>query len=150
MPPAGGTRTHGQDEQECRVEGPGRPHLLRDEGAGERDSRPEENPAAEDHLPVEAVTQVAEDGGSHHEAADECCVGRGEPRLWHRGLMAEPSRPDHPARGQAPAEEAAAAREGQPRPDLGPGEVGQALWVRRLHDSILFNAQWQMSPSGTF
>ena len=132
------------------MESPGRPHLLRNEGAGERDGRPEENPTAEDHFPVEAVTQVAKDGRSHHEAADEHCVGRGERQVWHMGLMAEPTRPDHPARGQVPAEEAAAAREGQPRPDLGPGEAGQALWVRRLQDSILLNAQWQVSPSGTF
>lgn len=59
---------------------PDRPHLLGDEGAGERDRRPEEDAAAEDHFPVEAVTQVAKDGGSHHEAADEHCAGRGELR----------------------------------------------------------------------
>lgn len=56
-----------------------RPHLLGDEGAGERDCRPEENAAAEDHFPVEAVAQVTKDGGSHHEAADKHCARRGEP-----------------------------------------------------------------------
>lgn len=45
--------------------------LLGNEGAGEGDGRPEENATAENHLPVEAVAQVAEDGGSHHEATDE-------------------------------------------------------------------------------
>lgn len=51
----------------------GGPHLLRDERTREGDSRPEEDAAAEDHLSVEAIAQVAEDGGSHHEAADEHC-----------------------------------------------------------------------------
>lgn len=48
-------------------------HLLRDERTREGDGRPEEDAAAEDHLSIEAVAQVAEDGGSHHEAADEHC-----------------------------------------------------------------------------
>lgn len=51
----------------------GEPHLLRNERAREGDGRPEEDATAEDHLPIESVTQVAEDGGSHHEAADEHC-----------------------------------------------------------------------------
>lgn len=102
---------------------PGRPHLLGDEGAGERDHRPEENPAAEDHLPVEAVTQVAEDGGGHHEAADENCAGEESFRdgtgVWE-GPMAEPTCSDHPARDQVPFEEAARTQEGQPQPDPWP------------------------------
>lgn len=52
---------------------PGGPHLLRDERTREGDGRPEEDAAAQDHLSIEAVTQIAEDGGSHHEAADEHC-----------------------------------------------------------------------------
>lgn len=51
----------------------GGPHLLRDERTREGDGRPEEDAAAEDHLSIETVAQVAEDGGSHHEAADEHC-----------------------------------------------------------------------------
>ena len=102
---------------------PGRPHLLGDEGAGERDHRPEENSAAEDHFPVEAVTQVAEDGGGHHEAADEICMGkesfRGGAGVWE-GPMAEPTCSDHPERDQVPFEEAAPTQEGQPRPGPGP------------------------------
>ena len=71
-PPTGGT----DGTLGCRPGSLDRPHLLGDEGAGERDCRPEENAAAEDYLPVEAVAQVAKDGGSHHEAADEHCRRR--------------------------------------------------------------------------
>lgn len=76
-----------------------RPHLLGDEGAGEGDSRPEENATAEDDFPVEAVAQVAKDGGSHHEAADEHYRRRGEPEGQCRVPMAAPPGPDHPSWG---------------------------------------------------
>lgn len=73
-----------------------RPHLLGDEGAGECDCRPEENAAAEDHFPVEAVAQVAKDGGSHHEAADKHCARRRELKGQVRFPVAEPTCPDYP------------------------------------------------------
>ena len=47
--------------------------LVGDEGAGQGHRGPEEDAAAEDDLPVEAVAQVTEDGGGDHEAADEHC-----------------------------------------------------------------------------
>lgn len=52
------------------------PYLFADERAQQGHSRPEENATAQDDLSVEAVTQVTEDGSSHHEAADEDCGGK--------------------------------------------------------------------------
>lgn len=46
-------------------------YLFADEGAGQGNNGPEENATAQDDLSVEAVAQVAENGGRHHEAADE-------------------------------------------------------------------------------
>lgn len=46
-------------------------YLFADEGAGQGNDGPEENATAQDDLSVEAVAQVAENGGRHHEAADE-------------------------------------------------------------------------------
>lgn len=46
-------------------------YLFADEGAGQGNNGPEENATAQDDLSVEAVAQVAENGRSHHEAADE-------------------------------------------------------------------------------
>lgn len=48
-------------------------YLFADEGAGQGNNGPEENATAQDDLSVEAVAQVAENGGRHHEAADENC-----------------------------------------------------------------------------
>lgn len=90
---------------------PDGPHLLRDEGAGEGDRRPEEDTTAEDHLPVETVAQVAEDGGGHHEAADEHCAG-GE-SVMGAGSPAAPGAV-RPARAQVP-----------PPPGPSPGSSGQ-------------------------
>lgn len=50
---------------------PAESYLFADEGAGQGNNGPEENATAQDDLSVEAVAQVAENGGRHHEAADE-------------------------------------------------------------------------------
>ena len=131
---------------------PGRPHLLGDEGAGERDRRPEENPAAEDHFAVEAVTQVAEDGGGHHEAADENCMGEES----FRGGAGGGRVPRQSPPAQITQQETKCLLRKQPPPKRGslgqspgPGEPEQPHWVRRPHNCILFNAQQKVSPSGT-
>lgn len=49
------------------------PYLFADEGAHQGYNGPEENATAQDDFSVEAVAQVTEDGGCHHEAADEDC-----------------------------------------------------------------------------
>lgn len=53
-------------------------YLFADEGAGQGNNGPEENATAQDDLSVEAVAQVAENGGRHHEAADENCKNKRE------------------------------------------------------------------------
>lgn len=90
----------------CKQENHGGPHLLRDERAREGDGRPEEDATAEDHLPIESVTQVAEDGGSHHEAADEHCgEKRGElegVRVLAKAKCKEPQLSLDPEGGSSP------------------------------------------------
>lgn len=62
-------------------------YLFADEGAWQSNNGPEENAAAQDDLSVEAVAQVTEDGGGHHEAADEDCRGRKENKKCYLGLI---------------------------------------------------------------
>lgn len=97
-----------------------RPHLLGDEGAGEGDSRPEENAAAEDHFPVEAVAQVTKDGGSHHEAADEHCGGEESLRGSAGSLWLRAPGPDHSS--WRPSSPWASHRGSSPRE----GDLGQS------------------------
>lgn len=53
-------------------------YIFGDKGAQQCDSRPEEDAAAQNDLPVKSVAKVTEDGCRHHETADENCERENE------------------------------------------------------------------------